>query len=98
MKVACICATLCVTSVLSFTHSDPRVKVKSVVAYTSYNRAELECLSTCPQRDHHYYVWYKNGEKLAEEKSNSYTDDLKPADVVSCAVVGYEHFPSPPVL
>uniref|UniRef100_A0A8C4NLA4 B-cell receptor CD22 n=1 Tax=Dicentrarchus labrax TaxID=13489 RepID=A0A8C4NLA4_DICLA len=72
------------------------VQVSRLLVYKSYNRAELKCHSSCRLPDHLHYVWYKNGQKM-ERRTSSYSVSVYPADSYSCAVEGYEKFPSPPV-
>ncbi|XP_034062783.1 B-cell receptor CD22-like isoform X2 [Gymnodraco acuticeps] len=56
----------------------------------------LQCLSSCPP-GHTSYIWFKNGQEVKEETS-SYADfRYDPADSSSCALKGYEDFPSPSV-
>ncbi|XP_038560282.1 B-cell receptor CD22-like, partial [Micropterus salmoides] len=63
----------------------------------SSNWAELKCHSSCLSPGHHYYVWYKNGQNIWGQTSNSYSAYFDPADSFSCAVGGYEEFRSPSV-
>ncbi|XP_045887489.1 B-cell receptor CD22-like [Micropterus dolomieu] len=63
----------------------------------SSNWAELKCHSSCLPPGHHYYVWYKNGQNIGGQTSNSYSASFKPADSFSCAVGGYEKSRSPSV-
>ncbi|KAI4794944.1 hypothetical protein KUCAC02_031738 [Chaenocephalus aceratus] len=56
----------------------------------------LQCLSSCPP-GHTSYIWFKNGQEVKEETS-SYADfNYESADSYSCALKGYEDFPSPAV-
>ncbi|XP_041641886.1 uncharacterized protein LOC121508843 [Cheilinus undulatus] len=61
---------------------------------SSRSKLELKCLSPCPLPHHVSYVWYKNGHKISAEES-SYSDSYVDADSYSCALKGYEDFPSP---
>ncbi|XP_045887605.1 B-cell receptor CD22-like [Micropterus dolomieu] len=63
----------------------------------STNWAELKCHSSCLPPGHHYYVWYKNGQNIWGQTSNSYSAYFDPADSFSCAVGGYEKSRSPSV-
>ncbi|XP_037620241.1 B-cell receptor CD22-like isoform X2 [Sebastes umbrosus] len=56
----------------------------------------LECHSNCPLPDRPSYIWYKNGQEVQAETSSSYSG-FSYEDNYSCAVKGYEDFPSPPV-
>ncbi|XP_051240406.1 sialoadhesin-like isoform X1 [Dicentrarchus labrax] len=84
--------TLSVTGMVT----DLQVQVSRLLVYKSYNRAELKCHSSCRLPDHLHYVWYKNRQKMWRGTS-SYSVSVYPADSYSCAVEGYEKFPSPPV-
>ncbi|XP_035849789.1 B-cell receptor CD22-like isoform X1 [Sander lucioperca] len=64
---------------------------------TSSNWVELKCQSSCPLPGHPSYVWYKNGQNIQGQTSDSYSASLDPADSFSCAVRGHEDFPSPSV-
>ncbi|XP_035856502.1 sialic acid-binding Ig-like lectin 7 [Sander lucioperca] len=64
---------------------------------TSSNWVELKCQSSCPLPGHPSYVWYKNGQNIQGQTSDSYSAYLDPADSFSCAVRGHEDFPSPSV-
>ncbi|XP_038567874.1 B-cell receptor CD22-like [Micropterus salmoides] len=63
----------------------------------STNWTELKCHSSCLPPGHHYYVWYKNGQNIWGQTSNSYSAYFDPADSFSCAVGGYEKSRSPSV-
>ncbi|XP_038590933.1 uncharacterized protein LOC119915459 isoform X2 [Micropterus salmoides] len=63
----------------------------------SSNWAELKCHSSCLPPGHHYYVWYKNGQNIWGQTSNSYSAYFDPADSFSCALGGYEKSRSPSV-
>uniref|UniRef100_A0A8C4GZ34 B-cell receptor CD22 n=1 Tax=Dicentrarchus labrax TaxID=13489 RepID=A0A8C4GZ34_DICLA len=75
--------------------TDLQVQVSRSEIYTYYDWAELKCHSSCRLPDHLYYVWYKNGQKTWRTTS-SFSVYVYPADSYSCAVEGYEKFPSPP--
>ncbi|XP_035856503.1 uncharacterized protein LOC116065649 [Sander lucioperca] len=62
------------------------------------NWAELKCQSSCPLPGHPSYVWYKNGQNIQGQTSDSYSASFDPADSFSCAVRGHEDFPSPSVV
>uniref|UniRef100_UPI003AAA4340 B-cell receptor CD22-like n=1 Tax=Centroberyx gerrardi TaxID=166262 RepID=UPI003AAA4340 len=65
--------------------------------YQSSTQAELKCHSSCRLAGRPSYVWYKNGQKIKEGTSSSYTDYFYRGDRHSCAVKGQEDFHSPPV-
>ncbi|XP_033985935.1 B-cell receptor CD22-like [Trematomus bernacchii] len=56
----------------------------------------LFCQNSCPQSSNPSYIWYKNGQSIQGETSD-YTSNPNNADSYSCALKGYEDFPSPPV-
>ncbi|XP_041640770.1 sialoadhesin-like [Cheilinus undulatus] len=60
----------------------------------SWSKLELKCLSSCLLPHHVSYVWYKNGHKISAEES-SYSAEYVYEDSYSCALKGYEDFPSP---
>ncbi|XP_031735721.1 uncharacterized protein LOC116401454 [Anarrhichthys ocellatus] len=62
----------------------------------SQARAELRCHSRCNVTDDSSYVWYKNGKKVAEEKS-TYRVSFDDKNKYSCAVGGHKKYCSPPV-
>ncbi|XP_040003026.1 sialic acid-binding Ig-like lectin 16 isoform X4 [Xiphias gladius] len=62
--------------------------------YSSH--ANMNCLSSCPLSVDISYIWYRNGEKISNRQS-SYSAYSNLEDSVSCALRGYEDFPSPPV-
>ncbi|XP_062282332.1 B-cell receptor CD22-like [Scomber scombrus] len=59
--------------------------------------AELKCHSSCRLPDHSSFIWYNNGEKITRQTSSSYSTNFNDGDNYSCAVTGYEDFPSPSV-
>jgi len=59
-----------------------------------YIQAELKCQSS-RLSDHRSYVWTKNEQIMW--RTSSISTSFRPADRVSCAVKGYEKFPSPSV-
>ncbi|KAF7645101.1 hypothetical protein LDENG_00210310, partial [Lucifuga dentata] len=75
----------------SFT-GEPGVTL-SVTASSSRGWKELKCLSSCNVSGRLFYVWYKNGQEVAEGRSHS--GDLYLLDSYACAVKGYEDFHSP---
>ncbi|XP_035856501.1 sialoadhesin-like [Sander lucioperca] len=75
-----------------------QVQVSRLKVYWSSNWAELKCQSSCPLPGHPSYVWYKNGQNIQGQTSDSYSAYLDPADSFSCAVRGHEDFPSPSVV
>ncbi|XP_033985498.1 B-cell receptor CD22-like isoform X2 [Trematomus bernacchii] len=58
----------------------------------------LQCLSSCRPPGHTSYIWFKNGQKIKEDTSPYAEIAYDSADGYSCAVKGYEDFPSPSVL
>ncbi|XP_034092955.1 B-cell receptor CD22-like isoform X2 [Gymnodraco acuticeps] len=78
---------------LSVTGPDVQVQVSRL--YISW--VELQCRSSCHLPDRPSFIWYKNGQKIQEETSSSYSDYFIPADSYSCAVRGHEDFPAPSV-
>ncbi|XP_051241962.1 B-cell receptor CD22-like [Dicentrarchus labrax] len=79
-----------------FTYSDLQLQVSRLLVYESYNWVDLKCHSSCRLPDHLHYVWYKNGQKTWR-RTSSFSVSVYPTDSYSCAVEGYEKFPSPPV-
>ncbi|XP_047433429.1 B-cell receptor CD22-like [Mugil cephalus] len=74
-----------------------QVNSPSSCRYYSCTWADLKCA-----RDDnlHYtptYVWYKNGEVVPDVTSSIYSEYFYPEDSYSCAAVGHEYRPSPPV-
>ncbi|XP_033985979.1 sialic acid-binding Ig-like lectin 12 isoform X2 [Trematomus bernacchii] len=59
----------------------------------SGSSTRLQCLSSC----HTSYIWFKNGQKVKEDTSPYAYFSYSPADSYSCALKGYEDFPSPSV-
>ncbi|XP_033985831.1 uncharacterized protein LOC117481995 [Trematomus bernacchii] len=57
----------------------------------------LQCLSSCRPPGHTSYIWFKNGEKIKEDTSPYADFRYDSADSYSCALKGYEDFPSPSV-
>ncbi|XP_063739710.1 myelin-associated glycoprotein-like isoform X2 [Eleginops maclovinus] len=60
------------------------------------NKVELKCESSCRVPSGHY-VWYSNGEKTRTGKSSARLFHLGDTERFSCALKGYEDFPSPAV-
>ncbi|XP_074483203.1 hemicentin-2-like [Sebastes fasciatus] len=56
----------------------------------------LDCHSSCVLPDRPSYIWYKNGQEIQAQTYSSYSG-FTYVDSFSCAVKGYEKFPSPPV-
>ncbi|XP_045061198.1 B-cell receptor CD22 [Coregonus clupeaformis] len=59
----------------------------------------LTCSTTCPLTDNPKptYIWYKNGHKVKEDSSSSYSVYFSDADSYSCTVKGHEGLSSPAV-
>ncbi|KAM9363779.1 B-cell receptor CD22-like [Symphorus nematophorus] len=75
----------------------PGVTLSVTDLQVQVSRSELKCHSSCRLPGHPNYIWYKNGQKIGGQTSNSYSDSIDPAYRYSCAVNGYEKFLSPPV-
>ncbi|XP_041640420.1 B-cell receptor CD22-like isoform X2 [Cheilinus undulatus] len=71
---------------------DPDLQVQRIDSWSS--KLQLKCLSRCLLPHLVSYVWYKNGQKISAEKS-FYSAEYFYADSYSCALKGYEDFPSP---
>ncbi|KAI3353500.1 hypothetical protein L3Q82_020020 [Scortum barcoo] len=71
--------------------TDLQVKVRGS-SYSSW----LNCESRCLLSNHPSYIWYKNGQKIWG-RTSSLSGPFHPADSSSCALQGYEDFPSPSV-
>ncbi|XP_078130379.1 uncharacterized protein LOC144533103 [Sander vitreus] len=65
---------------LSVTDPDLRVQVRRSV----FTWAQQFCQSTCHLPDRPSYIWYKNGQKIQEETSSSYSDYVDPAELFLC--------------
>ncbi|XP_034739839.1 hemicentin-1-like [Etheostoma cragini] len=75
--------------------TDPDLQVQVRRWYLTW--AQQFCQSTCHLPDRPSYIWYKNGQKIQEETSSSYSDYVDPADSYSCAVKGHADVSAPPV-
>ncbi|KAI4794962.1 hypothetical protein KUCAC02_031756 [Chaenocephalus aceratus] len=62
----------------------------------SGSSTHLQCLSSCPP-GHTSYIWSKNRQEVKEDTSPYAYFIYDPADSYSCALKGYEDFPSPAV-
>ncbi|XP_071060961.1 uncharacterized protein [Pseudochaenichthys georgianus] len=62
----------------------------------SGSSTRLQCLSSCPP-GHTSYIWSKNRQEVKEDTSPDADFRYDPADSYSCALKGYEDFPSPAV-
>ncbi|XP_067355856.1 B-cell receptor CD22-like [Channa argus] len=71
--------------------TDPHLQVKS------YFNSRLECSSSCSLPVPSSFVWYKNGQEINAQTSDSYSGHFGPADSFSCALWKHKEFPSPPV-
>ncbi|CAK6984120.1 carcinoembryonic antigen-related cell adhesion molecule 5-like, partial [Scomber scombrus] len=72
------------------------LQVQVIQSTINPSSAELHCQSSCRLPDRSSFIWYKNGQKISGETS-SYSTNFNDADNYSCAVTGYEDFPSPSV-
>ncbi|XP_030284804.1 uncharacterized protein LOC115588352 [Sparus aurata] len=63
--------------------------------HRQHSNTYLSCVSSCD--DQTSFIWFKNGEKVPENNRYYYPDVVGHADEYTCAVKGYEKFPSPPV-
>ncbi|CAK6984118.1 B-cell receptor CD22-like, partial [Scomber scombrus] len=75
----------------------PDLQVKVIPSTINPSSAELKCHSSCRLPDHSSFIWYKNGQKISGETFSSYSANVNDGDSYSCAVTGYEDFPSPSV-
>ncbi|XP_039656772.1 uncharacterized protein LOC120559244 [Perca fluviatilis] len=87
-----------ITLSVTVTYSGLQVQVSRLEVYESSKWADLKCQSSCPLPGHPSYIWYKNGQNIQGQTSDSYSASFDPADSFSCAVRGHEDFPSPSVL
>ncbi|XP_073331641.1 B-cell receptor CD22-like [Pagrus major] len=78
--------------------TDLQVQVSTSVTYTYSYQAELKCHSSCLLPGRLRYVWYKNGQIIQGQTSDSYySDSFTPTISFSCAVEGHENSRSPPL-
>uniref|UniRef100_A0A671YMS9 B-cell receptor CD22 n=1 Tax=Sparus aurata TaxID=8175 RepID=A0A671YMS9_SPAAU len=63
--------------------------------HPSHSPTHLTCVSSCYGQTS--FIWFKNGEKVPENKWYYSPGVVGHADEYTCAVKGYEKFPSPPV-
>uniref|UniRef100_UPI003AAF314F sialoadhesin-like n=1 Tax=Centroberyx gerrardi TaxID=166262 RepID=UPI003AAF314F len=77
--------------------TDLQVQVTKLSVYQFSTWAELKCQSSCRLAGRPSYVWYRNGQKMKEGTSSSYSGYFYPGDSYSCAVKGLEDFRSPSV-
>uniref|UniRef100_A0A671TEA0 Ig-like domain-containing protein n=1 Tax=Sparus aurata TaxID=8175 RepID=A0A671TEA0_SPAAU len=63
--------------------------------HQSQSTTYLTCVSSCD--DQTPFIWFKNGKKIAQNNRCYSPDVVGHADEYTCAVKGYEKFPSPPV-
>uniref|UniRef100_UPI003AADD1A8 cell adhesion molecule CEACAM5-like n=1 Tax=Centroberyx gerrardi TaxID=166262 RepID=UPI003AADD1A8 len=82
---------------LTVTDPDLQVQVTKLSVYQFSTWAELKCHSSCRLAGRPSYVWYRNGQKMKEGTSSSYSGYFYPGDSYSCAVKGLEDFRSPSV-
>ncbi|XP_059189056.1 uncharacterized protein LOC131971561 [Centropristis striata] len=81
---------------LSVTDLQVEVTRPQHILYPSW--ANLHCQSSCPLPAPTSYIWYQNGQKIKEDRSPHYANYIYYSpDSFSCAISGYEDFPSPPV-
>ncbi|XP_045898649.1 B-cell receptor CD22-like, partial [Micropterus dolomieu] len=83
---------------VSVTGPQLQVHVRRSTVNQFSNWTELTCHSKCRLPDRPSYIWYKNGQNIQENKVYFHAHHpFVPADSYSCAVSGYELFPSPSV-
>ncbi|XP_062282334.1 B-cell receptor CD22-like [Scomber scombrus] len=73
------------------------LQVQVIPSTINPSSAELKCHSSCRLPDRSSFIWYNNGQKMSGETSSSYSANVNHTDNYSCAVTGYEDFPSPSV-
>ncbi|XP_028249066.1 B-cell receptor CD22-like [Parambassis ranga] len=76
--------------------TDLRVQVIRLSHYTDYTWAWLTCQRSC-QPDHGSCVWFKNRQEVVGKTFCTLSGYFTSTDSFSCAVRGYERFPSPSV-
>ncbi|KAG7217891.1 hypothetical protein INR49_020793 [Caranx melampygus] len=75
----------------SLTVTAVQLQVSRVIgAHQSHAETKLKCVSSCSPTGLFIFVWFKNGEKVQEETSSSYTGNFGLGDNISCALKGYE--------
>ncbi|XP_034058942.1 B-cell receptor CD22-like [Gymnodraco acuticeps] len=81
-----------------FGYPGPTLSVTDLQVQVSRSRSStlLQCLSSCPP-GHTSYIWFKNGHEVKEDTSPDANFRYNSADCYSCALEGYEDFPSPSV-
>ncbi|XP_049438130.1 B-cell receptor CD22-like [Epinephelus fuscoguttatus] len=85
---------------LSVSEPHLEMRVISHLHYATYledyiwEEPKLKCLSSCRLPDYPSFIFYKNGQKMSEA---THSEETHAADSYSCALEGYEAFPSPPV-
>ncbi|XP_078022887.1 sialoadhesin-like [Epinephelus lanceolatus] len=74
----------------------PGVTLSVTGLQVSRSNNGLDCQISCVP-DRPSFIWYKNGQKIQTEASSYYyLSNYNQEDSYSCAVKGYEDFPSPP--
>uniref|UniRef100_A0A4W5KLR7 Ig-like domain-containing protein n=1 Tax=Hucho hucho TaxID=62062 RepID=A0A4W5KLR7_9TELE len=81
-------------SPVSLTVTDLQVKIRTSWFSTWVT---LTCSTTCTLTGHHTYIWYKNGHKVKEDTSSSYSDYCNTEDRFTCAVKAHGDLHSPAV-
>ncbi|XP_034058943.1 B-cell receptor CD22-like [Gymnodraco acuticeps] len=81
-----------------FGYPGPTLSVTDLQVEVSRSRSStlLQCPSSCPP-GHTSYIWFKNGHEVKEDTSPDANFRYNSADCYSCALKGYEDFPSPSV-
>ncbi|XP_041642166.1 sialic acid-binding Ig-like lectin 12 [Cheilinus undulatus] len=74
-----------------------QVQVMKITTHQSHTEAELRCYSSCSEADRLSYVWFRNGQKVAQESKSTTKIRYDPEDEIYCALKGHERFPSPSV-
>ncbi|CAK6975682.1 hemicentin-1-like isoform X3, partial [Scomber scombrus] len=73
------------------------LQVQVIPSTINPSSVELKCHSSSCVPDGSSFIWYNNGQKISGETSSSYSANVNHTDSYSCAVTGYEDFPSPSV-
>ncbi|XP_042341557.1 sialoadhesin-like [Plectropomus leopardus] len=69
--------------------------IRTVIRSATY--VELKCLSSCFPARNPSYVWFRSGEKMTWGQTYFYYGPFDAQHIISCALIGHESSPSPPV-